>query len=229
MSPEVPDDVLPMDASSPRRCCASRHRRVRGPARGGGPTPLACTRPSGSGIRCATSTGSGLAAPRGAVPARGRLEPPALHVSGWYDRPSPGRHAAQLPPHAAGVKVPEGQWSYRTWTHINRTGDGGPGLAAGEAGRRGAVDVLQLDFWRASLGDAAAAARLPAGRARVCPGPRTAGSTCPIGSYWTRADARRRHCRRRRRRVRRRSRGRRGEASTGFVHDPADPVPTCSA
>ncbi len=223
--PEVPDDVLPMDVFE-----SAPLLRELGIAEFA--DRLAEAHPAGAHLAewvrhpLRDEYWEGLAYSEASL--RG-LDVPALHVSGWYDVFQGGtlRNYRLM---RQGVASEGQRLVIGPWTHINRTGDlGGLVLPRAKPVDAG-LDVLQLDFWRASLGDAAAAARLPAGRARVYllglnrwvdlpdwPVPDAEPTRWALGRD---ADA---------------GAGvllpepgaAAGEASTGFVHDPADPVPTC--
>lgn len=91
---------------------------------------------------------------------------PALHVAGWYDLFLGGTlrnyRAMADGPAGAGQRLVIGPWTHLTFDgHL--VGRSFPGGGTRESG----LGELTVDFWRASLGDGEAAARLPRDPVRV--------------------------------------------------------------
>ena len=151
------------------------------------------------------------------------LDVPALHLAGWYDLFLGGT----LRSYRAMASGPAGDRQRLVigpWTHL--TFDGRPAGRSFPGGgtRELGLGELTLDFWKASLGDAAAASRLPRDPVRVYimgadrwidlpawPAPdgvATAWRLADDGDLLAPGDERT------------------AAGSTSWTHDPADPVPT---
>ena len=151
------------------------------------------------------------------------LDVPALHLAGWYDL-FLGGTLRSYRAMAAGPAGKRQRLVIGPWTHLTFDGRLAGRSFPGGGTRELGLGELTLDFWRACLGDAAAADRLPRDPVRVYimgadrwidlpawPAPDAVATTWRLaddGALLAPDDERP------------------AAGSTSWTHDPADPVPT---